>query len=563
MPTLQFKGKNIIWNHHLSIPYHALDEVEELHYKPEKANGNIIIEGDNLLALKALLPQYSGRIKCIYIDPPYNTGNEHWIYNDNVNSPLMREWLGKEVGTDCLARHDKWLCMMVPRLKLLRDLLSDEGIICISIDDNEFNNLISICNEIFSDENRFGIIIVENNPRGRRLGTEIAIEHEYLVIYAKNINKFKAGRLPLTEEQAAEYSKKDENGKRYRLLGLRKRGALSKRTDRPNLHFPIYVNPDDETIHLEKGKDYVTIIPKLSDGTEGVWRWSKKKVIEEINSLKAMIVTRRDTGEKEWDIFEIDYLENENGDINGRLFPSIWQGSEFNNETGKDQIKDLFDNAVFDYPKPVDLIKHAILLSNDKNALILDSFAGSGTTAQAIVELNNSDNGKRSFILVQMTEATEAEPKKNICKDITRERIKRAIDKYGYDSGFKYFRVGIPIDAESLLSGKLPTFKQFAEYVYYLCTGEHIKDKSAINEKTYLVGTINNSVIYLVYKQNFDELTRLALNLPLAEKIIADNPRKKIIVYAPACFLEEDYMKDNNIEFVGIPYNLFRRENGA
>ena len=166
MPTLQFKGKNIIWNHHMSIPFHTLDEMPKLDFQADKGEGNLVIEGDNLLALKALLPQYAGKVKVVCVDPPYNTGNEGWVYNDKVNSPLIKEWLGKEVGKDDLTRHDKWLCMMVPRLRLLRELLSDDGVICVNIDDNEFNNLIGICDEVFGDLNRFGIIIVENNPRG-------------------------------------------------------------------------------------------------------------------------------------------------------------------------------------------------------------------------------------------------------------------------------------------------------------------------------------------------------------------------------------------------------------
>ena len=141
MPTLQFKGRNVIWNHHLSVPYHALEEIKALDYEPEKGDGNLIVEGDNLLALKALLPQYAGKVKCIYIDPPYNTGNEGWAYNDKVNSPMIREWLGRTVEKDDLTRHDKWLCMMVPRLKLLRELLRDDGVIFVSIDDNEVHNL--------------------------------------------------------------------------------------------------------------------------------------------------------------------------------------------------------------------------------------------------------------------------------------------------------------------------------------------------------------------------------------------------------------------------------------
>ncbi len=183
MPTLQFKGKNIIWNHHLSIPYHTLDEVERLHFQPGKADGNLVVEGDNLLALKALLPQYAGKVKCIYIDPPYNTGNEGWVYNDNVNSPMLKDWLGKEVGKDDLTRHDKWLCMMVPRLRLLRELLAEKGVIFISCDDSELSSLLSLMNELLGEGNRVGVIIwrnvTDNNP------TNIAIEHEYVVCYAK------------------------------------------------------------------------------------------------------------------------------------------------------------------------------------------------------------------------------------------------------------------------------------------------------------------------------------------------------------------------------------------
>jgi len=230
------------------------------------------------------------------------------------------------------------------------------------------------------------------------------------------------------------------------------------------------------------------------------------------------------------------------------------------NQEAKQEIKEIFGlDSSFDSPKPTRLLKKIILLSTDKNSLILDSFAGSGTTMHAVMDLNKEDGGNRKCILIQMTEASDAEPKKNICKDITRERVKRAIAKYDYDSGFQYLKVGIPIDAETLLSGNLPSYKQFAEYVYYLCTGESLKDKKSINEKSFFVGDTGNSVIYLVYKQNFEELTRMALNLTLAEKIIAEHPKRRVVVYAPACFLEEDYMTEKGIDYVGIPYNLFQR----
>ena len=182
MPTLQFKGKNIIWNHHLSVPYRTLEEDNDLHYQSDKSNGNVIVEGDNLVALKALLPRYAGRIKCIYIDTPYITGKEEWVYSDKVISPLLQEWLGKTIGQDELNKHEKWCCMMTPRLKLLRDLLSENGVIIISCDDNEHHHLKSLMDEVFGNNNYIGNNVwenaVDNNP------TNIAIEHEYLVFYA-------------------------------------------------------------------------------------------------------------------------------------------------------------------------------------------------------------------------------------------------------------------------------------------------------------------------------------------------------------------------------------------
>ena len=205
MPTLQFKGKTAVETYHHTVPHHTVEFESKLSVlgkgEEPSLDGNLIVEGDNLLALKALLPTHAGRIKCIYIDPPYNTGNEGWVYNDNLTQPQFKEWIGQVVGKEeeDACRHDKWCCMMYPRLQLLKELLHDEGTIFISIDENELKNLLFLCDEIFDSKDRFGVIIVENNPRGRRLGTELAVEHEYLVVYAKQIGKFKAGRLPLTE----------------------------------------------------------------------------------------------------------------------------------------------------------------------------------------------------------------------------------------------------------------------------------------------------------------------------------------------------------------------------
>lgn len=561
MPTLQFKGKNIIWNHHLSIPYHTLDEVEKLHFKPEKADGNLIIEGDNLLALKALLPQYAGKVKCIYIDPPYNTGNEGWVYNDNVNSPMLKEWLGKEVGKDDLTRHDKWLCMMVPRLRLLRELLAEKGVIFISCDDNELSSLLSLMNELLDEGNRVGVIIwrnvTDNNP------TNIAIEHEYVVCYAKQKDHIDAvwkSKVSAVKEQIVKIG--NELNKQFK-----KQDELQAAYTDWFRETKRYLGQLDRYKYIDKDGVYTGSQSVHNPGKEGyrynvIHPTTKKPCKQPLMGYRFPEPTMKDLldkgkilfGEDESKIIELKVYAEEFED----KLPSV---IELDGRLGAYDLRELFpeNKKTFNNPKPIQLLKTILSYVLNDGDFVLDSFAGSGTTMHAVMDLNKEDGGNRKCIMIQMTEATEAEPKKNICKDITRERVKHAIDKYGYDSGFQYFKVGIPIDAETLLSGNLPTFKQFADYVYYLCTGESLKNKSAVNEKSYFVGEHGNSVIYLVYKQDFDELTRMALNLSMAEKIIAEHPKKKIIVYAPACFLEEDYMKEKNIDYVGIPYNLFRR----
>jgi len=529
MPTLQFKGKNIIWNHHLSVPYHTLEEIGDLNFQPEKANGNLIVEGDNLLALKALLPHYAGKVKCIYIDPPYNTGNEGWIYNDSVNSPMLKEWLGKEVSKDDLTKHDKWLCMMTPRLKLLRELLADDGVFFISIGDDEDRFLSVILSEIFGEEYFVAKFVWKSRAKPTNAGDakyrpqKVA---EYILTYSKKNPEEIFFNLYSGEERKYPFSDKD--GK-YRLTSIltSNRGMFRRETMRFEING---FKPDDDQ------------------------RWKAgKEIIEELHKTNRLFFD--DQGFPSWKKY--DYDEDE---LLYPLYTYVNEDLSGTAEIGKSELNDLLGKFHgFDTVKPVQLIKYLINITNTKDSIILDSFAGSGTTMHAVIELNKEDGGQRQCIMVQMTEATPREPEKNICRDITRERVKRAIEKYGYDSGFKYLRVGIPIDAETLLAGELPTYQQFAEYVYYLCTGESLKNKSRINEKTYYVGEHGSSVIYLIYKQNFEELTHMALNLQLAEEISARHPLKRRIIYAPACFLEEDYMKDKAIEYVGIPYNLFRR----
>jgi adenine-specific DNA-methyltransferase len=551
MPVLHSKGKNTIWNHHLAVPYHTLEPVEKLDYNPQdsltgKPDNNLIIEGDNLLALKALLPQYGGRVKCIYIDPPYNTGTENWVYNDNVNHPMFKTWLGQTVAKDDLTRHDKWLCMMIPRLKLLRELLSDDGVIFVSIDDNEIYSLIQIMGEIFGQSNFRNIIIIRRGIKSvqAQFDTVDRLNYgcEYIVVFTKDENyKFKKFEVEL------------ENGKE---------GGWNNHwrgTDRPTMRYPLFgITPEN-----------------------GQWRWSQSRSLVAIDNYAMMLKEIKKNEEtitqQEIDNWYKKYTEDTGEDIDllrlsstgkpehyippsaSKLASTHWNDIKPN---GSSQLKALFGKKVFENPKSVDLVKRLIQFGSDgsKECCILDSFAGSGTTMQAVMELNKEDGGNRTCIMIQMTEASTDDPKKNICKDITRERVKRAIDKYQYQDGFQYLKVGIAIDAETMLSGNLPTWKQFAEYVYYLCTGAHLKDKKDLDEKTYYVGSFgSNAAIYLVYKKDITVLPKMAVTLDLAETIVTAHPGNKIIIYAPACFLEETFMEDNKIEFVGIPYNLFKR----
>lgn len=417
MPTLDWIGKDKVINHHMDVPYRVLEE----QYSYGEDSENMIIHGDNLSALKSLLPQYEGRIKCIYIDPPYNTGNEGWVYNDNVNDPRIKEWLGEVVGTEGvdLSRHDKWLCMMYPRLKLLHRLLSDDGAIFISIDDNEQANLKLICDEIFGIKNRLGTISNTNNPKGRSDDKFIATAHEYILVYVKSSELTRWFGFEPTEEIIKRYNKTDDNGKKYREIDLRKTGENDLREDRPNLFYYFYYNektgdffPSSEDKTLD---GYIKIFPLRADGKEGNWRWGVNTARNNISELIPKFMPAR----KIWGVMQKDYIESRS-----LIKPtSSWTFKDINSERGSEVFINLgFNKKDFPKPKPVGTLQRCIQLSTDKNDIILDSFAGSGTTAHAVLNMNKADGGDRKFILIEMCDYAET---------ITAERVKRVIDGYG------------------------------------------------------------------------------------------------------------------------------------
>ena len=311
------------------------------------ATENLYIEGDNLEVLKLLQESYLGKVKMIYIDPPYNTGND-FIYADDFMRSQEEE--NEQMGmydedenrlfknTDTNGRfHSDWCSMIYSRLMLARNLLTDDGVIAISIDDNEIDNLGEICDEVFGSQNFVSKIIVQNNPRGRQSDSFVATVHEYLLCYAKDSTKCLVNGTPLTEEQKAEYCYSDGNGA-YRLLGLRQRGVASLREDRPDMFFPIYVNPTTQEVSLDFQDGWLTVVPKKSDGRDGRWMWGKQKCITDGSRLVARMIERRN----EYDIFVKDYLVRENGQRT-RKYKTIWDDKCINNQVGTQEVKKLLD----------------------------------------------------------------------------------------------------------------------------------------------------------------------------------------------------------------------------
>lgn len=397
---------------------------------------NLYIEGDNLEVLKLLQTAYFRKVKMIYIDPPYNTGND-FVYEDDFKDPIEKY---KEItqqttksNPETMGRyHTNWLNMMYPRLTVAASLLRDDGVIFISIDDNEVTNLRKLCDEVFGEENFIATISVQVNPRGRNLDRHVAKTHEYIVIYCKNYEEDNTMYgIPKDGKMLDEYNLSDKKGK-YRLIGLRNRNQSFNPITRPKLYYPLYVNPINKKVSTVKDDIYTDVVyPDTPDGIKTCWTWSTQKVINE-NEL----LTAEKSGE-EWRIFRKDYLCDENGEMAKTMPKSLWLEPEMNNDYGRKAVKDLFNNhSVMDFPKPVDMIKKIILSSTLKNNndIILDFFSGSATTAHAVMQLNKEDNGNRQFIMVQIPfnfdDKAEAfkEGYKNIC-DMAKDRIKFAGEK--------------------------------------------------------------------------------------------------------------------------------------
>ena len=430
--------------------------------KPENANSeNIYISGDNLDALHHLVKSYAGQVKCIYIDPPYNTGTDGFVYNDKFK--FTAEDLEKKLSispdeaekiiamtSGHRASHAAWLTFMMPRLQLARDLLSKDGVIFISIDDNEQSYLKQLCDFIFGEDNCLGMIANINNPKGRSDDKYIATAHEYLLVYAENVEKvFWLGFEPVEDQIIKRYNKTDKNGKKYREIDLRKTGENDLREDRPNLFYYFHYNQETGDFYPSReseGKEgYVVIRPLREDGKEGNWRWGIDTAKAQISQLTPKFMPTR----KVWGVMQMDYLE-------GRPLikpTSAWTFKDVNSERGTEDFISLgFDKRIFPKPKPVGTIMRCIsLTSKNDNDIILDFFSGSATTAQSVFQVNTEDGVNRKFILVQLQEETRdnSEAQKagyHAIDQIGMERIKRAAKKikeenpdFAGDLGFKHY----------------------------------------------------------------------------------------------------------------------------
>ena len=409
---------------------------------------NLYIEGDNLQVLKLLRENYLGKVKMIYIDPPYNTGND-FVYNDDFSQSadeyMHNSGQADEEGNRLVANpesngrfHTDWLNMIYPRLKVSRDLLSEDGVLFVSIDNNEVKNAIALCNDIFAEKNCLGVIANINNPKGRSDDKYVATAHEYILVYAKDIDKvIWYGFEPTDDNIIKRYNKTDDNGKKYREIDLRKTGENDLREDRPNLFYYFYYNQSTGDFYPSQdgnGRDgYIVIRPLREDGKEGNWRWGMTTALSQIDQLIPKFMPTR----KIWGVMQKDYLE-------GRSLvkpTSAWTFKDVNSERGTEDFISLgFDKRIFPKPKPIGTIKRSIILSVKKDEeIILDFFSGSATTAHAVMQLNAEDGGKRKFIMVQLPEATDEKSEaykagyKNIC-EIGKERIRRAGKKIKEES---------------------------------------------------------------------------------------------------------------------------------
>ena len=572
MPTLDFKGKQLVYAHHLTVAARPLEVDAEKSLPPDgetpSLNDNLIIHGDNLHALKALFSHYAGRIDCIYIDPPYNTGNEGWIYNDNMNSPLMQEWLqGKSpVDGEDLAHHDKWLCMMWPRLQLLKELLAEDGVIFVSIDDNEQHRLRMMMDEIFGEGNCVNSLVWVNNMKGRQIGNHGAAKtHETILAYAKDIESVNAWHISVRESRKMPSAYniqdrevlKDEHGHFVIKNELHNTNNAFNEETRRNLVFVIHYNPKTKQIKFSEVTEqkthpgFVQIRPRAnSNGKQKylAWRWSQKKILAETHNLHFV---QCDDPHRPYRVYtKVRHLD-----------VTLFKDLITNISSGGGTLKKL--GLDFPNSKPMEMIKLLIGVATKPDSIILDSFAGSGTTAHAVLALNREDGGNRRFILVECEDT--------IADNITAERVRRVIAgvpsapdevlKKGLGGSFTYCALGNEISIETMLAGDgLPNYETLARHIYWTATGRSLDSIRGDRGPDGLFYEDKDRIYYLIYEPNLNFLrsNESALNSERAERIAkqVQAKQKGAIAFASHKFMGQKELTTMGIVFCGLPYGV-------
>ena len=580
MPTLEWIGKDKVINHHQDVPYRVLERQysydEQGQHTEDNGSENMIIHGDNLEALKSLLPRYEGKVKCIYIDPPYNTGNEGWVYNDNVNDPKIRKWLGEVVGKEGedLSRHDKWLCMMYPRLKLLYKLLADEGVIFISIDDNELYNLKAICDEIFGSNKFVANVIWQKtySPRNDALG--IPYETDNILVYSKTGRWF-PNKLERTAAMDERHNSPDNDPIPWQSGDASAAGAADHQGMVYAIQQPItgkLLYPasgrhwkDEQAVVLQRMNKWAKYeLRNIDDASvrAALCGISTESVRQDVMAVmlaqpleEAAVQATARYDEGIWP--EYYFTSKGKGGIRfknhikqdvGKSATNLWfYGDVGHTDEAKKELKGIFSGvAPIETPKPRRLIERILHIAADSNAIILDSFAGSGTTAHAVLNMNKADGGNRKFILIEMMDYADS---------ITAERVKRVIQGYGEDKkavpgtggNFSYYELGEPLMIGDNLNEAVGTNK-IREYIWFTETKENFQNPNA--DKPYYLGSTAQTGYYFFYEP--DRACVLDYKFLSTITVKADN----YVIYADRCAINTDDLQKFKVIFKKIPRDI-------